>query len=161
MLRARRRFPRILLPLLAACMVAVPCAHSDEAKDEAIKKDRQQIQGTWQIVGLEINGNPADPKDLQKMSVVNGSDGTWALYSDGEMVTKGTSTIDPTQKPKTLDFTATAGEAQGNRYQGIYELGKSKRRMCFSPPDKPRPAEFVSTPGSGIILVMFQRKKED
>lgn len=160
MLRARLGWLRLPLLLAGVLTLAFPC-FADDAKDEAIKKDRQQIKGTWQIVGLEINGNPANAEDIQKMVVVNGSDGTWALYSDGEMVAKGTSTFDPTQKPKTLDFEATEGGAQGSRYQGIYELGESKRRMCFSPPDKPRPTEFVSTPGSGIILVKFQRKKEE
>jgi hypothetical protein len=31
-------------------------ALADDTKDEAIKKDRKQIEGTWRVVGLEVNG---------------------------------------------------------------------------------------------------------
>ena len=41
-------------------------ALAGDAKDDAIKKDREQIQGTWQIVALEINGNKAADADARK-----------------------------------------------------------------------------------------------
>jgi uncharacterized protein (TIGR03067 family) len=131
----------------------------DDAKDEAIKKDRKQIAGTWRIVALEVNGNKAMEVDARKLTVVNGSDGTWSLYSEGKEVSKGTSTIDPTQKPKTIDFTPTEGGGKGDLYLGIYELGKDTRKLCFAPPGKDRPTEFTSTPGSEHILVTFEREK--
>jgi len=81
------------------------CCIADEAKDEAIKKDRKQIQGNWRIIGLEINGNKAKEEDARKLLVINGDDGTWKLMSEGKEVCQGTSTIDPTTKPKQLDFT--------------------------------------------------------
>jgi hypothetical protein len=34
-------------------------ATADDAKDEAIKKDRKQIKGTWRVIALEDNGNKA------------------------------------------------------------------------------------------------------
>ena len=134
-------------------------AYADDAKDEAIKKDQKLIEGTWRIVALEVNGNKAGEEDARKLSVVNGSDGTWRLLSEGKEISKGTSTIDPTKKPKTLDFTATEGEGKGNQYLGIYELGEKTRKMCFAPPGKDRPTEFTSTPGSEFILVTFEREK--
>jgi uncharacterized protein (TIGR03067 family) len=132
---------------------------ADDAKDEAIKKDRKQIEGTWRIVALEVNGNKANDDDAKKLSVVNGSDGTWTLLSEGKEISKGTSTFDPTKKPKSIDFTPTEGEGKGNQYLGIYELGATTRKMCFAPPGKERPTEFSSAPGSEIILVTFEREK--
>ena len=132
-------------------------ALAGDAKDDAIKKDREQIQGTWQIVALEINGNKAADADARKLTVVNGSDGTWSLLSEGKQISKGTSTFDPTQKPKTIDFTPTEGEGKGKHYLGIYELGKNTRKMCFADPEKKRPTEFSSAPGSEHILVTFER----
>jgi len=134
-------------------------AYADDAKDEAIKKDHKLIEGTWRIVALEVNGNKAGEEDARKLSVVNGSDGTWRLLAEGKEISKGTSTIDPTKKPKTLDFTATEGEGKGNKYLGIYELGEKTRKMCFAPPGKERPTEFTTTPGSEHILVTFEREK--
>ena len=129
-----------------------------DAKDDSIKKDRKQIEGTWKVVALEINGNKSGEEDAKKLSVVNGSDGTWSLLSEGREICKGTSTIDPTKKPKTLDFTPTEGEGTGDHYLGIYELGESTRKMCFAPPGKQRPTEFSSTPGSEYVLVTFERE---
>jgi uncharacterized protein (TIGR03067 family) len=136
-------------------------ATADDAKDEAIKKDRQQIKGTWRIVALEVNGNKAMEEDAKKLTVVNGSDGTWTLFSEGKEVSKGTSTFDPTKKPKTIDFTPTEGGGKDNQYLGIYEFGEKTRKMCFVPPGKERPTEFASTPGSEIILVTFEREKAE
>jgi uncharacterized protein (TIGR03067 family) len=134
-------------------------ATADDAKDEAIKKDRRQIEGTWRIVALEVNGNKANEEDAKKLSVVNGTDGTWSLLSEGNEISKGNSTFDPTKKPKAIDFTPTEGEGKGNQYLGIYELGDKTRKMCFAPPGKGRPTEFVSSAGSEIILLTFEREK--
>jgi uncharacterized protein (TIGR03067 family) len=155
------RFPRAAVcALLGACaFAAVPGVAADDAKQQAIAKDRQQIAGTWRIVALEVNGNPANPDDARKLTVINGPDGTWRLLSSGKEIAKGTNQFDPTQKPKTIDFQATEGAGQGQVYQGIYELGENTRRLCFSPPGKPRPKEFASPAGSEHILVRLEREK--
>lgn len=140
-------------------MAMTTIAHAADAKDEAIKKDHKMMEGTWRIVALEVNGNKAGEEDARQLSVVNGSDGTWRLLSEGKEISKGTSTIDPTKKPKTLDFTPTEGEAKGNQYLGIYELGEKTRKMCFAPPGKERPTEFTTTTGSEHIFVTFEREK--
>ena len=86
--------------LLVVGTLVAAVASADEAKDKAIKKDRQRIEGTWQITALEIGGNQSNEEDIQKLRVVNGSDGTWNLRSEGKEISKGTSTFDPTAKPK-------------------------------------------------------------
>ena len=148
-----------LIVIGAFLMATTTVACANDAKDEAIKKDRKLIEGTWRIVALEVNGNKAGEEDARKLSVVNGSDGTWRLLSEGKEISKGTSTIDPTKKPKCLDFTTTEGEEKGKPYLGIYELGEKTRKMCFAPPGKERPTEFITTAGSEHILVTFEREK--
>ncbi len=155
------RSPLCLLALVISITTMAAVASADDAKDEAIKQDRQQIKGTWQIVGLEINGTKAKDEDVKKLTVVNGSDGTWTLFSEGKEIGRGTSQFDPTQKPKTIDFTQTEGEGKGSHFLGIYQLGDKARKMCFAPPGKQRPGDFVSTPGSDIILVRFERKSNE
>ena len=58
------------------------------------------IEGTWRVVSLEVNGEKAKDEDARKHTVANGADGTWSLRADGKEVIKGTSTLDPTKKPK-------------------------------------------------------------
>lgn len=154
----RRSFLGLLV--VGALLTAIgTIASAGDSKDDAIKKDRKQIEGTWRVVALEVNGNKANDEDAKKLTVVNGSDGTWSLLSEGKEISKGTSTFDPTKKPKTLDFTPTEGEGKGNQYLGIYELGEKTRKMCFAPPGKERPTDFSSMPGTEHILVTFEREK--
>jgi len=134
-------------------------ATADDAKDAAIKKDHEQIEGTWRITSLVDNGNKSMEEDAKKLTVVNGSDGTWSLRDEDKEISKGASTIDPTKKPKTIDFTPTVGEDKGNLHLGIYELGEKARKLCFARPGKDRPTEFASKPGSEHILVTFEREK--
>ena len=157
----RHTFVSAITVSLLSAFAWTSLAAADDLKDEAIRKDRQRIEGTWRIVGLNINGNSAEEQDMAKLTVINRADGTWTLRSEGEMVTKGTSELDPTKKPKEIDFTATEGGGSGNHYLGIYQLGDSKRKMCFAPPGKPRPTEFESRPGSQIILVEFERMESE
>ena len=150
------------LLVVGALLTAVAViATAADAKDEAIKKDRKLIEGTWRIVALEVNGNKAMKEDAKKLSVVNGPDGTWSLLSEGKEVAKGTNTFDPTKKTKTIDFTITEGGGKGDVHLGIYELGEKSRRLCFAATGKDRPTEFASTPGSEHILVTFERESQD
>jgi uncharacterized protein (TIGR03067 family) len=150
---------RLAIGLLLMAIAAQ--ASADEALDAAIRKDREQIEGIWRIVALEVEGNKAQEDDARKLSVLNGADGTWRLLSDGQEVCRGTSSFDPTKKTKTIDFAVTAGEASGTQYVGIYELGDQTRRLCFGPAGRVRPTEFATAPGGETILVHFERDKDD
>lgn len=150
---------RYLLSLLLAVISINTAAVADEALEKAIKKDRAMIEGKWTVTALTVNGNKSSEDDARKLTVVNGNDGTWSLWSEGEMVAKGTSTIDPSAKPKTIDFAVTEGGNEGETHLGIYQLRKNKRKLCFAPAGKDRPTEFVSKPGTEHALVVFERIK--
>lgn len=150
----------VFLGGLALASIVVAGDVKEEAiPEEAILKDRKQIEGQWRIVTLVVDGNKASDEDAERLTVSNNVDGTWRLFSEGKEISRGTSTIDPTKKPKTLDFTVTEGEGKGNRYLGIYELGEQTRKMCFAPPEKERPSELTSRSGSQHICAIFARKE--
>jgi uncharacterized protein (TIGR03067 family) len=149
---------------LSCCILfaaITPFAAIADEKDDAIKKDHKLIEGIWRVTSLDVNGDKAKDEDARKLSVINGTDGAWNLRSEGTDLVKGTSTIDPTQNPKTIDFTPTDGDDKGKVFLGIYELGESTRKLCFAPVGSPRPTEFTSLPGSQRVLVAFERDKED
>ena len=137
-----------------------PVAAADTPENQAIKQDRKKYEGTWRVVALEVNGAKASEADARKMTVTNGADGAWAVTADGKEVWKGTSTIDPMNQPKTIDFVPTEGANAGQTYLGIYQIEGDARKLCFAPPGKDRPTEFASKPGSGHILVAFEREKK-
>jgi uncharacterized protein (TIGR03067 family) len=134
-------------------------AAADDAKQEAIKKERKKYEGTWRVTSLEINGNQSSEEDAKKITVVNKLDGVWILQVDGGKITEGTSEIDPTKSPKTIEFMETEGENKGKPVMGIYELGEDTRKLCYSGLGKEPPTEFSAPAGSGRTLVVFKREK--
>ncbi len=130
-----------------------------DAKEKAIAKDRELYEGTWRATELVIDGSKWAEEDARKVSVINKKDGTWVILMDGSEVAKGTSNIDPTKKPKSINFTPDQGLEVGKEYLGIYEIEAKKRRLCFAKPGENRPTEFSSMPGSDHILVSFEREK--
>jgi uncharacterized protein (TIGR03067 family) len=133
---------------------------ADQAKEEAIKMDRAKYQGTWTVVSLEIDGKKVADKHVNKITVTNHTDGTWVIQVDGKEVSRGASKIDPTRKPKTIDFMQTGGTEKARTSFGIYEINGQTRKLCFAPPGKERPTEFSARKGSRHFLVVFQRESK-
>ena len=131
-----------------------------DQKEEAINADRALLAGEWRVVSVEANGNNNADLALARVTIVNRLDGTWSLLSNGNIIAEGTSTIDPTTKPKTIELKgirASVENARGTHYRGIYEVHETTRRLCFVPADKPLPESFSGGRDTGQILVTFQR----
>jgi uncharacterized protein (TIGR03067 family) len=135
-------------------------ATADTPENQAVKQDRKKYEGTWRVTALDVNGVIMSESDARKFTVTNNADGAWAVKADGKEVWKGNSKIDPMNQPKTIDFVPTEGAHVGQTSLGIYEIEGDARKLCFAPPGKDRPAEFASKPGSGYILVAFEREKK-
>ncbi len=132
-----------------------------DATDEAVKKDRQRFEGTWQVVSLVVDGNKAGEADARKITVRNAADGRWAVEAGGKVVARGTSVIDPTKRPRTVDLTVAEGEDKGKTTLGIYEFsGDDTRKVCLAQAGKGRPAEFAAPAGSGHVLAVLKRVKK-
>ena len=129
-------------------------------KDKAIKEDRKKYEGTWQLVSLEVDGKKTAEEDAKKITVVNERDGKWAIEVEGKVVARGTSEIDPTKKPRAVDFTVTEGDNSGKAARGIYEFKDDTRTVCLAQPGKERPTEFAAPAGSGHILAVLKRVKK-
>jgi uncharacterized protein (TIGR03067 family) len=148
----------------SAVMFVVIAAASASAlaadKEEVIKTDRALLAGEWRVVSVEANGNAnADPM-AACVTIVNKLDGKWSLLANGKTIAEGTSTIDPTTSPKTIELKSSRGSvenARGTHYRGIYEVHETTRRLCFVPADKPLPESFAGGRETGQILVTFER----
>jgi uncharacterized protein (TIGR03067 family) len=128
--------------------------------DEAVTKDRQLYAGTWRITSLETDGIKVSEDEAKTITVINKEDGTWTLVVEGKVASRGTSKIDPTRKPKTIDLTETEGEQKGQTILGIYEVEKDSRKLCISKSGQKRPAEFSAKRGSGHTLIFFKPVKK-
>ncbi len=146
--------------LAALAIAATPAAPDDAAKKEAIRKDRKLYEGVWKVETLVVDGNKAEQADAEKITVVNDDKGAWIIKVEGKQISYGTSTFDPTKKPKTIDFIPSEGAGQGQTHLGIYEIDGDTRKLCFAGPGKERPKAFEAESGSENILVTFKRVKE-
>jgi len=151
-------FSRAVMLVLLALTSAGPLLA--DQKEEAINADRALLAGEWRVVSVEANGNTnADPM-AARVTIVNELDGKWSLLANGKKIAEGTSTIDPTTSPKTIELKSSRGSienARGTHYRGIYEVHETTRRVCFVPADKPVPESFAGGRETGQILVTFER----
>ena len=140
--------------LLTACPLLLVAGDSD-----AVKKDMTQLQGEWSMVSGEIDKQPM-PEALLKGSkrVAKGDETTVTI--GGMLFMKAKFTVDPSKKPKTIDYMMTEGLTKGKTQLGIYELDGDTVKFCFAKPGQDRPPEFVTKEGSGRTLSVWKREKK-
>jgi uncharacterized protein (TIGR03067 family) len=66
-------------------------------------------------------------------------------------------TIDPSKKPKTIDYDMSEGFTKGQKQLGIYELDGDTFKACFGKPGADRPTDFK--PGEGRTVSVWKREK--
>ncbi|HVX62810.1 MAG TPA: TIGR03067 domain-containing protein [Pirellulales bacterium] len=133
---------------------------ADDAEPNAIKKERGKFAGKWQVVSAVLDGAELKGKYVEQVAVINESDGRWAIVFDDDTIIRGTSEIDPTKYPKTVDLTITEGENVGQTILGIYEFNADTRKICIADAGKERPKQFLAPAGSGRSLVLLKRLKK-
>ena len=142
------RWSRRVATIVAVAVVA--------AGSGAGAQGQHSLQGTWQVLAAQRNARIAS--DLQNHRLTFSGD-RFAIRSQGKTIYEGRYTIDPSQKPATIDFTHTAGKAKGQSWLGIYEVTGDTLRVCDNAADvaKPRPTAFASE--AGQVLIDFKRAK--
>jgi len=143
---------RLLMIPAAVLLIA-----ADKPPDPASKKDLDGLQGTWKLVSAMKDGE-ALPEDKVKNTSIVIKDDTFVFPESAEYATskEGTIKLDATKKPKQMDATSNREKVM----LGIYKLDGDRYKVCFAPTGKPRPSEFASKPGSGNLLQVWKRKKE-
>jgi uncharacterized protein (TIGR03067 family) len=131
-------------------------AIADDKKDDAAKDEMKKLDGNWQLVASEHDGEKA-PAEAIKTAKVATKAGKVTMSVDGKTVMEADFTIDPTKKPKTIDATATTGADKGKKTLGIYEFDGDTFKVCYS--EKERPTEFSAKKGSGNTLDVYKREK--
>jgi uncharacterized protein (TIGR03067 family) len=129
---------------------------------DAKKSDKDNIQGTWKVESVKMNGQDKDGKGelLKKSTVEIAADKMLVKFNEGNKST--TYTLDPAAKPKTIDITPQGeGDGKGETVPGIYKLEGDTLTICFPCGAKTdRPTEFVSKEGSDTMLLVLKRVKQ-
>ncbi len=118
--------------------------------------DSGSIHGTWLPSSATLGGQPMKA-DFLTNTVLKLADGKYLVTVAGSP-DKGTYTINPALKPKTIDITGTDGPNAGKAIPSIYELDGDTLRICYGLGGS-RPTEFKSPAGTKYFLVTYHRKK--
>jgi RNA polymerase sigma factor (sigma-70 family) len=128
-------------------------------RDEKPKSDKDALQGTWVAVAAEEGGKKVtedEVKDKNLEIVFSGDKVTLPIKGEAKEMTFK---LDPTKKPKQIDFVFSKTETA----EGIYELDGDKLTLCVTKPDHgDRPTKFDSaddTGGRERALIVLKRKK--
>ncbi|HMP00912.1 MAG TPA: TIGR03067 domain-containing protein [Gemmatales bacterium] len=131
--------------------------------DEDAKKDLDRMQGEWQMVSGEFNGEKF-PEEMTKAAKRTVKDDTYTVVMRDEegqpRTVKGKFKLDATQSPRAIDATTTVeGEEGEAKIVGIYEFtGDDEVRVCMAGVDRGRPKAFDSQQGT---LVTWKRVKKE
>jgi uncharacterized protein (TIGR03067 family) len=131
---------------------------SPQGGQDVLKKEMARLDGEWSMVSGEADGQ-AMPADIAKTGKRIAKGGETTILFGDKVFLKAKYTIDPTKKPKTIDYMMTEGFTKGKTQLGIYEIDDDTVKFCFAAPDKERPTEFTSKPGSGHTLSVWKRNK--
>ena len=145
---------RTFVNMVAILGLVGACVAQDAAKTEMAKLD-----GSWSMVSGEANGQ-AMPKDMVSDGKRVAKDGETSISFGGQIFFKAKFTVDPTKKPKTIDYVMTEGLTKGKIQFGIYELDGDTVKFCFAAPGKDRPTEFAAKEGSQCTLSVWKRDKK-
>jgi uncharacterized protein (TIGR03067 family) len=128
-------------------------------KEDAAKRDLEQLQGEWVMVLCERNGKKLSDKEISTYRrIIKGNKYTVTFETeDSTEELHGTIKLDPTKKPKTIDAIRSEGDSKGKAMLGIYELDGKTQKVCFAPVGRDRPTEFTSKVGTQHVLTVWKR----
>lgn len=137
-------------------LAAIPLARPEDNKP--VEKDMARLQGEWSLVSGTADGFPIPESMLPDSKRVCKGDELTATVG-GQLVLKARITIDPSRRPKTIDYDVIDGPTKGKKHLGIYELDGDVFKSCFGAPGAGRPTSFVSKQGDKQTSTVWKRAK--
>lgn len=149
------KLPAFLLVFTAGALLA-----ADDAKDAAVKKEMEKLQGRWVIVGAVKNGRESPGDELKEARptltfAANKLSSSFTRQGKEVKDESGSFTIDPTAKPKTIDLKGFP--VPNKTFPAIYELDGDTLKICIA--EDGRPKDFNSTAESKTGVLTLKREK--
>jgi uncharacterized protein (TIGR03067 family) len=148
---------RRIVCLLAGVLLVVPSLGSDAPKEYDGATERDELEGTWELVGIECRPVQEGPSN---QCVVTFRGGRFTKsYGDGDTL-RGSYRLDPARKPSHLDQYLSTGPFQGRTQECIYRIDGDTLRIALSTSrgdsdDFRRPQGFDRP----VVLSVYKRVK--
>lgn len=120
--------------------------------------DLETLQGPWQAISAEVDGEAVSPDVVKSLKMVIKCDRLLLTGFDHVRTAEEvTFTLDPKHSPKRIDFQDLLPDMPLNF--GIYSFDGETLRLCVDRGGKLRPEQFISNKGTSLLI--FQRPKDD
>lgn len=142
--------------MLAAAIVAT-CVCVVAAQDQTGQEELKKLSGTYTLVRGEAAGKPIAPEIVRTAKLT--LTGDRHVVQLGEETIRGTHTVNPLEKPRSIDATDTTGRFAGKSVKGIYKFEDETFTVAFAPPNEPRPIDFITKDKPGHLMHVWKRTK--
>src|SRR5262245_15228368 len=153
---------------MTPCLVLlVALAAADTPAEDAAKREKEKLLGTWTVTQLEVNGTrfPAEAtKDFQFIFAAD----KMTRQRGGKVESEAAYRVNPSKSPKWMDFTDGASKEKEKVVPVIYELDGDTLKLCFPADYKKdgkladgvkRPEKLDGAAGSNRVLMVLKREK--
>lgn len=121
-----------------------------------VQRTLHPIEGTWQPLKAELEGEHAPDLALSKMSLVLELDRYSVLFGE-EVADAGSFALGSADETHTITLICQHGQHKGRTVPCIYQLVSDRLRICFGL-NGVAPSAFAAPPGSACYLVTYRRK---
>ena len=140
-------------------VVVICCFVSVVQGQEAKKDDTAILKGKWNAISYIEDGETASRLDKTPIEWVFEKEQLTIIAHDQQVLKiKGACKFDQKADPKTIDVRIDKqGDIPEQSMKGIYRMEKGQLTICYAPDGK-RPAVFASEQGTGVVLIVLERK---
>jgi uncharacterized protein (TIGR03067 family) len=120
--------------------------------------DLKALQGSWEQIGLEIDGVKVPRDDLSPVGGITYFIGKrFTVHAaDATLLLEGAFELNETVTPKEIDYIDSIGPDSGRRLPAIYKLEDDLLTFTVANEGAPRPTIFRSGPGE--VMRIFVRR---
>jgi uncharacterized protein (TIGR03067 family) len=115
-------------------------------------QDLDRLQGTWQVVDTEYDGNRL-AEEARKYSWEFRGD-KYTIKHQGNFTERWAVQLNSGTNPKTINSTH---DIVGKQFKGIYEVTNDTLKVCYDLTGNGRPDSFKATKGSRRVCYYFKR----
>lgn len=147
--------------MMSTVVVSFVVVSITASSENGTGRTRSDLEGTWQAIDGEGNGQKMPVEQVKELRVVVRAD-QLAIKPDGEG-RKTTFKLDASKAPNTIDLIPLDGPRKGDVVPGIYSVQSGQLMLCVNVWGKDstlRPSEFKTHEGDGFVLVILQRARQ-
>jgi uncharacterized protein (TIGR03067 family) len=137
-----------------------------DSPEVAIKKEKEKLVGTWDVVSVEANGNKIPDQATKDFRYIFTAESVTRKMRDKAESGAGY-WLDPSKSPKWIDMTGKK-DGKDHAVPGLYSLEADTLKLCFRTDykkggkltDSPmRPTKLDGGEGSEQVLMVLTREK--